>query len=193
VPQDARNIYWTPWEEPGCEHLSLRPTDTGTEALGMILRMRDGQHFRCRYELETDAAWHVKRLSFAVSGDSAPRRLLLESDGAGHWRVDGEAAPGLDGCLDVDIQVTPFTNALPVRRLELAEGASAEIRVVYVPVPELTPRPAEQRYTCLRRRDAQGGLYRYEGLFRNFTADLPVDADGLVMDYPDTFKRSWPL
>ncbi len=194
MPQEARDIYWIPWEEPGCEHLSLRPGEAGTKALGMILRMRDGRHLRCRYELETDEAWHVRRLSFAVNAgeESAPRRLLLESDGAGHWQVEGAAAPELDGCLDVDIQVTPFTNTLPIRRMDLAEGESAEIRVVYLPVPELTPRPAEQRYTCLQALGPQGGLYRYEGLFRNFTAELAVDADGLVRDYPETFRRSWP-
>ncbi|MEO3429202.1 putative glycolipid-binding domain-containing protein [Pelagibius sp. CAU 1746] len=195
MSQIARDIYWIPWEEPGCEHLSLRGSTGETHALGMILRMRDERHFRCRYELETDDRWRVRRVSFAVNAgdETAPRRLLLESDGAGHWRVDGQEAPDLEGCLDVDIQVTPFTNTLPIRRLDLAEGDSADIRVVYLPVPELTPRPADQRYTCLRKLGAQGGLYRYEGLFRSFTADLPVDADGLVLDYPETFKRSWPL
>ena len=49
---------------------------------------------------------------------------------------------------------------------------------------------SRQRYTCLER-DADGGLYRYEdrGTFRGFTADLPVDADGLVLDYPGIFRR----
>lgn len=194
MPEEARDIYWIPWEEPGCEHLRLRPTPEGARALGMILRLREDRHYHCRYELETDAAWRVRRLNFAVSGDveAAPKRLLLESDGEGHWQVDGAAAPALDGCLDVDIQVTPFTNTLPIRRLDLAAGDSADIRVVYVPVPALTPEPAEQRYTCLEPRRPHGGRYRYEGLFRNFTAELPVDADGLVMDYPETFKRSWP-
>jgi hypothetical protein len=25
-----------------------------------------------------------------------------------------------------------------------------------------------------------------------FTADLPVDSDGLVLDYPELFKRAFP-
>ncbi len=36
---------------------------------------------------------------------------------------------------------------------------------------------------------ADGGVYRYEGLFRNFTADLPVDRDGVVLSYPSLFRR----
>jgi len=34
-----------------------------------------------------------------------------------------------------------------------------------------------------------GQLYRYEGLFRGYVGGLAVDADGLVLDYPGTFRR----
>jgi uncharacterized protein len=45
------------------------------------------------------------------------RSTVLEADGHGQWKVDGEAAPQLDGCLDVDLEASAFTNALPVHRL----------------------------------------------------------------------------
>jgi hypothetical protein len=35
-------------------------------------------------------------------------------------------------------------------------------------------------------------VYRYDGLFRDYSADLSVDADGLVVDYPEAFRRLWP-
>ncbi len=47
-----------------------------------------------------------------------------------------------------------------------------------------------QRYTCLEL-NADGGLYKYEGLESDFIAELPVDSDGLVIDYPGLFKRIW--
>lgn len=189
-----RNVYWQPWEDPGLEHLSLRGGPEGARARGLILRMRDGAHFRCRYVLETDGGWRLRRLTFAVADadDKAVARTSVECDGAGHWRVDDAARPDLEGCLDADIQITPFTNTLPIRRLALDAGEQAEIRVAYLPVPELDWRAAAQRYTCLAPRGATGGRYRYEGVFRDFTAELPVDADGLVMDYPETFRRVWP-
>jgi uncharacterized protein len=189
-----RNIYWRPWDEPGLEHLHATFAADGLHAVGLILRKLGDTHLRCRYELATDAAWRTRRLSFAImeSGETAGNRLVLESDGEGNWQVNGEPQPDLTGCLDPDIQITPFTNTLPIRRLGLSAKANAEIRVVYVPVPDLTPRPAEQRYTCLEAYGETGGRYRYDGLFRNFTADLPVDADALVIDYPETFRRVWP-
>jgi uncharacterized protein len=72
----------------------------------------------------------------------------------------------------------------------MPRGESSEIAVVYVDVPPMRVEASRQRYTCLERRNG-GGLYRYEdrGTFRGFTADLPVDADGLVLDYPGIFRR----
>jgi hypothetical protein len=34
-----------------------------------------------------------------------------------------------------------------------------------------------------------GRLYRYQALDRSFSADLSVDGDGLVIDYPTLFER----
>jgi hypothetical protein len=195
VSELVRDIYWAPWNEPGLEQLHLAVTDDGAEAFGLILRMRDGAHFRCRYALQTDPQWRVRQLTFAVmpaGTGGPPQRLELESDGQGKWRLDGAPCPDLDGCLDLDIQVTPFTNTLPVRRLGLEQDESAKLRVAYLPVPDLVPRPVEQRYSCLTPLSEKGGLYRYEGLFRDFMAELPVDGDGLVLDYPETFRRVWP-
>jgi hypothetical protein len=51
--------------------------------------------------------------------------------------------------------------------------------------------PEPQRYTCLEKSD-RGGLYRFLSLDGEFTADLPVDAGGLVLDYPGLFRRVLP-
>lgn len=47
-----------------------------------------------------------------------------------------------------------------------------------------------QRYTFLEK-NAEGGVYRYENLASGYTADLNVDAQGLVIDYPGDWKRVW--
>ena len=190
----SRYLYWLPEDDPGCEQLDLRFGDQGVRALGLVLRGRKGAHVRCRYELEADAAWNFRRLTISATGDGpeAPQRRDISRSPEGGWQVDGEAAPELEGCSEVDIQVTPFTNSLPIRRLKLGKGQSAELRVAYLPVPALTPVAVAQRYTCLEPLGESGGRYLYEGLFRGFRAELPVDPDGLVTDYPETFRRQWP-
>jgi hypothetical protein len=65
------------------------------------------------------------RPAAAIRGRSAAGlcSVLLEADGNGHWLVDGDPARHLDGCLDVDLEASAMTNALPVRRLGLPVAA----------------------------------------------------------------------
>jgi hypothetical protein len=120
-----------------------------------------------------------------------PPKVELLSGGEGNWTTpDGRAVTYLEGCEYVDISETPFTNTLPIRRLGLAPGESAEISVAYVEGTELQPWPEHQRYTCLEMGDGNG-LYRFESLDGGFTADLPVDTDGLELDYPGLFRKAF--
>jgi len=59
-----------------------------------------------------------------------------------------------------------------------------------VSVPELSVRPHRQRYTLLAAEARGEAVYRYES--GNFRADLRVDGDGFVMDYPGLWNRIWP-
>jgi hypothetical protein len=87
----------------------------------------------------------------------------------------------------VDISATPFTKLLAIQRMGLKPGESSGLSVAYIAVPEMELKAAGQRYTYLERH-SQCGVYMYEALFRGFTAKLPVDADGIVIDYPQTFS-----
>ena len=186
---NEQTILWTPWAGPGLEHLRLVQGTDLILADGLIIGVAEesGQPFRAHYTIQCDAHWHVRELRIDML-DAANRRLDLMSDGAGHWADDtGAPLPGLAGCFDVDISATPFTNTLPIRRLALPPGAAADINVVYIMLPELTVVPGMQRYTCLAN-DA-GARYRFESRSHDFTAELPVDAQGLVEDYPGLFRR----
>jgi len=97
---------------------------------------------------------------------------------------------GRADCFEVDISATPFTKLLAIQRMGLKPGESSGLSVAYIAVPEMELKAAGQRYTYLERH-SQCGVYMYEALFRGFTAKLPVDADGIVIDYPQTFRRVW--
>jgi hypothetical protein len=113
----------------------------------------------------------------------------LLADGEGNWTTrSGESVPGLEGCVDVDISATPFTNTLPIQRLRLAPGESADLSVAYVDIEEMRAWRDEQRYTRVKK-NSEDALYKYESLDSGFTADLPVDTDSLVLDYPGLFRR----
>ena len=94
-------------------------------------------------------------------------------------------APTSPAPIDVDLSATPFTNTLPIRRLGLRGGQAETIRVVYVRFPGLEVTLERQRYTCLE----PGRRYRYESVDSDFTREIEVDPDGLVVTYPGLFRR----
>jgi hypothetical protein len=172
------------------EHLALIVRHDEVVADGIVLGVEDGAAFRLRYTVSCDSRWRVRRVE--VGFVDGGRGLILTADGEGHWFDErGAAVPALGGCVDVDITATPLTNTLPIRRLALKQGESADIKVAYVTTPDLRVAPDEQRYTCLETDDAAGGRYRFEQVGSGFTAVLQTDADGLVEDYPGLFKRVW--
>ena len=185
-----REVIWVPWEGPGLEHLRLVTNDGGVVADGLVIGLEDGRPFRIGYEVRCDGQGRVRKVRAAAPNSGRPVLELL-TDGEGRWkRRGGEPLPELDECIDVDISVTPFTNTLPIRRLGLRPGESEELLVAYIRAPELLVGLERQRYSCLEVR-ADGGLYRFKALPSGFTANLPVDSDGLVIDYPGLFRRAW--
>ena len=185
-----REVMWAPWEGPGLEHLRLVTSDVGVVANGLVIGLEAGRPFRISYEVRCDGRWRVREVRVATPDSERPVLELL-TDGESHWkRRGGEPVPELDGCIDVDISATPFTNTLPIRRLGLEPGESEELAVTYVRVPELLVGAERQRYSCLEAQ-ANGELYRFEALPSGFTAELPIDAEGLVIDYPGLFRRAW--
>ena len=173
---------WQPDLGEGAEQFSFRVTDRGFEARGAVKATLEGKPLDASYVVETDAAWRTRRVRVDVKGGGT---LEILSDGAGHWcRSDGTALQELDGCIDPDISMTPFTNTVAIRRLGSKVGEAAEIKVAYILVPELSLRAAPQRYTRLAER-----MWRFVGLDIDFIADITVDEDGFVVNYPGLFRR----
>jgi hypothetical protein len=185
-----RNIMWTPWSEPGLEHLRLLQQNETILADSIVVGVSNRMPFRLHYEITCDSNWNVKELSLTLLSGNR-KSVKIQADGQGHWSTHtGDPVPSLEGCIDVDISATPFTNTLPIRRLALKPGQSAELLLAYVLIPEMKLMTDRQRYTSLETY-ADGALYRYESLESDFSAELSVDSDGLVIDYPGLFKSVW--
>ena len=88
------------------------------------------------------------------------------------------------GLYDVDLQVTPATNSLPINRLGLKEGESQEIDVVWIGLPSLTLVRQEQKYSRINN-----GYYKFEIPSTGFRAQLEVDKLGLVISYDTLWHR----
>lgn len=186
-----RQILWSPWTGPGLEHLRLQQQEQAIIADGLILGVHEQRPFRLHYKIHCTMDWRLRSVYVSAFGDES-QSLTLLTDGEGNWTTGGgEALPALQGCLDVDISRTPFTNTLPIRRLALQPATQATLTMAYIAAPQMQLEVTQQRYTCLEATPT-GGRYRFESLRHgevSFTAELPVDRDGLVMDYPGLFRR----
>lgn len=178
---------WGAWDGEGVEHCHLSEDAEGAR-LTSALSGGGAAPYAVQYRVETDAAFQTRAVWVGCVGGP---ELHLARDGQGHWHdlLRDTELPALEGCLDVDIAVTPATNMLPIRRLQLALGAAQEIAVAYVPPPGeivglFLPRKVTQRYTRLGPQ-----RYLYEGLTTGFSTEFEVDAQGLVIDYPGAFRR----
>jgi uncharacterized protein len=181
-----REVRWVSEEGVGIEHLAFDASAEGIVVESVLTGQRDGRAYGLCYRIECDAQWRIKHAFVRVMGGAS---LELHADGAGHWRDgNGIALAHLDGCIDVDIAATPFTNTLPIRRLPLRKGERRVLEMAYVSVPDLQVTRMQQAYTCIGPDRA----YRYENVGSSFAANLQVDEDGLVIDYPGLFRRLPP-
>jgi hypothetical protein len=148
----------------------------------------NGSPFGLSYQLILNPDWSFLSLFLAVVAIGAPHSVLRRQRDS--WedmtKEQGERKlPELVGCIDIDLSFTPFTNTLPIRRLNIAAGEAREIEVAHIEPPAFRPRPVPQRYTCIEPMKR----YLFESLDSDFSAELEVDEDGLVLDYPGLFRR----
>jgi hypothetical protein len=167
---------WSGWDGAGHELLTLGYETGGWTADGVV------QGADVHYVVRCDEQWRIRQ--FLLFRDQEEPDLWLGVNPAGQWgEVNGAHRPDLDGCIDLDLGCTPFTNTLPIKRLLLEVGDSAELLVARVDHETLAVTPERQRYTRTGER-----AYRYWDE-SGFEADLEVDADDLVQDYPGLFRR----
>ena len=61
------------------------------------------------------------------------------------------------GCIDIDISLTPFTNSLPINRLEWELNKPRQINVMFLDILSHEIIPVQQRYTKLSNTE-----YKFE-------------------------------
>lgn len=178
-------VVWSSLAWPGTEHVAWADS-SGLRADSIAVHALPGGPVRVRYKIAADPSVRTRQVAIDVAGSDHTNRLALRADDDGMWfDDDGRPIAELRGCQDVDISCTPLTNTLPIRRLGLTPGSSAELEVAYIAVPQLKPQKRQQRYTRLQDR-AGNAVYRYES--GSFRADLTIDEHSLVVHYPGLWQ-----
>ena len=188
MDSQTRTICWTPtWnagqDSVGLEHLLLGKCEAESTILAI-----DEEHgpFRLAYRLDWDASWQLRNAELCVKTERFAGALRLETDGRGHWQYrEGGTIGELEGCKDIDIWPTPFTNSFPIRRETMKVGERRVFRMAWIHALDLTFHAQPQAYTRI-----SDSVYLFENLDgTGFRAELSVDDESIVLDYPELFRR----
>lgn len=161
----------------------------GCRVAGWTTAIEDGGTWAVEYVIDLDGTGVTRSAGIRGRSVAGFASALLEADGAGRWVVDGVPASHLDGCLDVDLESSALTNALPVRRMGLALGARAAAPAAYVRAVGLGVERLEQTYLRVPDKAAHQ-RYDYAAPAFDFACRLAYDESGLVLDYPGIAVRA---
>ncbi len=183
--QLLQSLLWKRHDLPSLEHGRLYRHHDGFTLTGTVVASLEGRTLHCSYEVETTSSWETRKVRITLSSGTEEQSLHLERDDEGRWWNGDTELTAFAGTTDIDLGITPSTNTLPIRRLQLEPGESATMTAVWIQFPSLTVAPLPQRYT----RTGEFA-YRYESSHGAYQADLGVDEHSLVTTYADVWSRT---
>lgn len=160
---------------------------------GTVILLLDRNPALVTYVIISDKNWRTRSVKInQQTSNNKVRNIDLVIDQDQIWRKNinepscnfSAVLDFASGLNDVDLQVTPATNTLPINRLALKDGESREIGVVWIGFPGLTLGRQQQKYSRIDER-----FYMFEIPSIGFMAQLEVDKLGLVVNYDTLWHR----
>ncbi len=160
---------------------------------GTVILLLDQVPTLVYYEIVSDKYWKTRSMKISQQmPDNKNMSIDLRVSREQNWREYDTYTSSprstiinfVSGLYDVDLQVTPSTNSLPINRLRLKEGESRKIDVVWISFPGLTLDRQEQKYSRINNR-----YYKFEIPSTGFRAQLEVDKLGFVINYDTLWQR----
>jgi hypothetical protein len=188
-------LTWQAEDGHGLEGTRLLLGNGGLRALGRLVRAGEGGDFTASYRLVVGEDGTLERLSVTSATAERERHLTINRTDDGVWLLDTGTGTGgtrsdFAGAVDVDLAFSPMFNTLPIRRLGLhRHPGEHRLPMVYVSLPDLEVQVVEQSYRTVSELDGEDGHALVEFRWDDFTAELVVDADGVVASYPGLARR----
>ena len=137
-----------------------------------------------KYDIECDSRWRSRRGH--VAGHVGDQKIdlhiaVLENQS---WFLNDIEQPQVAGCIDIDLNFSPSTNLLPIRRWGLSVGEQQTVKAAWLRFPSFKLEALEQTYARVDQF-----IYRYESGGGTFTSELKVNDFGLVTSYPGIWEE----
>lgn len=181
-------LTWRGIGEERLEQVRVAVTGKRVKAYGRIIGAATEKHeaFSASYDLITNDAGLTKRLSLHLVRAGGDTQISITRDGEDTWLVQsarGTERSDFGGAQDVDLALSPFFNALPIRRLALQKPDTAPVTVpvayLYLPSGEVTG--ASLQYT-----PTDAGIDIISPVAET---TITVDDNGFVLNYPGLAER----
>lgn len=178
------SILWRRLDVEGHDGCRLSRKEDGFELTGQALFEHDGEPCSLAYQVTCDGMWRT--LSASVHGFLGARDINYELaclDGT--WTLNNVVQPLVEGLIDVDLNFTPATNLIAIRRLDLAVGAETPAPAAWLAFPEPKLMRLDQIYRRLDRT-----RYAYRSPRFGYDETLQVSEEGFVLDYPQLWATA---
>lgn len=179
---------WRGIGEDRLEQVRVAVTGERVKAYGRIIgaATETQEAFSASYDLVTNDAGLIKRLSLHLVRAGGDTQISITRDGQDAWLV--QSARGMErndfgGAQDVDLALSPFFNALPIRRLGLQTPGT---QTVAVPVAYLYLPSGEVTAATLQYTPAEDGIGIVSPVAQT---TITVDENGFVLNYPGLAER----
>lgn len=176
-------ILWRRLDRPGHESARLSYENALWGLSGTAIFAHDEQPCRLDYRVICDSKWQTE---FATVTGWVGKEIVaieLAVDTERRWRMNGKEWPQVAGCIDLDLNFSPSTNLLPIRRLDLDIGQEGRVRAAWLRFPGFNLEPLDQIYRRIKE-----SAYRYESGGGKFVTELQVNTAGFVTVYPNFFE-----
>src|ERR1044071_2773527 len=136
-------VIWKRSDLPGYETCRIGALESGWSLTGVAVLGYEGQACRLDDAIDCDLRWVTR--SAAVTGWVGDRTIEVAAtrDAGGFWQLNGKPCEEVTGCIDIDLNFSPSTNLLPIRRLNLAVGAGEGVRAAWLRFPSFALEPLE--------------------------------------------------
>lgn len=179
----TKTLIWKNINEEGLEHceIDLYPI---TKINGKVISIYNNKPLFVEYEVLCENNGATKEVNIRRNFDGISKTINIRKEKNDIWYLNDKEIKECKGLKDIDIGITPSTNLLPIRRLNLSIGERKEVTALWVRFPDLTLAPLKQAY---ERLDAN--KYEYESVDSGYKAILLVDESSIVIDYKDEWIK----
>lgn len=176
------NITWESNFYHSIENCIIKEKTGACEILSTIAGKYKNQIFNVDYTIRTSRNWTVNYVFIHAQIDDSAWNITLEKK-IGKWLLNNKPNEMLEKIPFIDISLTPFTNTLPINRLQLKNNEQQVIDVIYFDILKNEINSLKQIYTCLGNN-----TFLYQNYDESFSTEITVDETGLVIHYPGLFE-----